>query len=177
MINPNSVEYSLKELKYMDECTKFIAIHSKCVKTLHSRSIQSSLAASSPPEAWPFVSLQWHRILESSVYSELLEFASECKCSTSCQMDCYVADNLLIRIIRAGFFPRLLRFPPLVSVNQLRQIRRLFGMPYNILMFQQLFGSWPLRETRKTNLIVNIKRILGPITQNCVNRNPSNLQS
>lgn len=44
-------------------------------------------------------------------------------------------NGLLIGLIRAGFITRPLRFPLLVPVDQLRQIGRLFGMPYNIPMF------------------------------------------
>lgn len=104
--------------------------------------IQSSLPESSPPDAWPSGSLQWHRFQKMTVVLGVARFCIRL-------WTCHVspppthpseahgdgADNLLIRFIRAGFIPRLLWFPPLVSVNQLCQIGCLFGMPYNILMF------------------------------------------
>lgn len=55
--------------------------------------------------------------------------------SVPCKLYDKGADDLLIRLIRAGLIPRLLWLPPLVSVNQLCQIGRLFGMPYDILVF------------------------------------------
>lgn len=44
------------------------------------------------------------------------------------------ATNSLVGLIGAGLVSRLLRFPPLVPVDQLRQIGGLFGVPYNQLV-------------------------------------------
>ena len=57
-------------------------------------------------------------------------------------------NDLRVRLIVAGFLPRLLCFPPLVLVHQLWKVGCLLGVPDDQLVFQQLFGSWPLRRRR-----------------------------
>lgn len=57
------------------------------------------------------------------------------------------AAHLRVGLIRAGLCSsRLLCLPPLVLVHQLSQVGSLFRVADDQFMFQQFFGSWPLRK-------------------------------
>lgn len=81
----------------------------------------------------------------------------------------WCVQDLLIRFIRAGAIPRLLWLPPLVSVDELCQVGRLFGVPYNEFMPQQLFGCWPLQKnTKQFCEIIKINIHVGSDSVTCV---------
>lgn len=109
--------------------------------------IHLSPSASPPPEAWPSCSLQNSKGGRTALVRAKL--GSRWRRTTGGQhrqpLSFYF--NSPIRFVGAGFIPGLLRFPPLVSVYQFGQIGSLFGVPHNVLVFQQLFGSWPLWKT------------------------------